>query len=206
MALTTYTELKAAIADWLLRSDATTVIPDFIDLAEKDMARKVRHWRMESRSTATLDTRYSALPADFLEPIRVSITSGTTYELELASQAEMLDRRERGANVSGRPLFYALSGGEIEVQPAPDGEYTIEMLYYVRTEALSASNASNWILTYYPDAYLFGALAFSAPYFKEDERIPVWRKMYDEAIAGIAHDNHKTKFGGTGQRLKIRSY
>ena len=32
MSLTTYTELKASIADWLLRDDLTAVIPDFIAL------------------------------------------------------------------------------------------------------------------------------------------------------------------------------
>jgi len=36
MALTTYTELKASIADWLNRSDLTAAIPDFISLAEAD--------------------------------------------------------------------------------------------------------------------------------------------------------------------------
>lgn len=32
MTITTYTELKAAIADWLLRDDLTAVIPSFIAL------------------------------------------------------------------------------------------------------------------------------------------------------------------------------
>ena len=34
MALTTYTELKTSVGDWLNRTDLTTVIPDFIALAE----------------------------------------------------------------------------------------------------------------------------------------------------------------------------
>jgi len=37
MALTTYTELKSSLADWLNRSDLTSVIPDFISLAEAQM-------------------------------------------------------------------------------------------------------------------------------------------------------------------------
>ena len=43
MALTTYTELKASIADFLNRDDLTTVIPDFITLAESQINRDVRH-------------------------------------------------------------------------------------------------------------------------------------------------------------------
>ena len=66
MALTNYTELKASIADFLNRDDLTAVIPDFITLAESGMNREVRHWRMETRKTAVLDTQYTALPTDFL--------------------------------------------------------------------------------------------------------------------------------------------
>jgi hypothetical protein len=34
MAITTYSELKTAVADWLNRADLTSVIPDFIALAK----------------------------------------------------------------------------------------------------------------------------------------------------------------------------
>ena len=43
MAITTYAELKTAIANWLNREDLTSVIPDFISLAEADFNRKLRH-------------------------------------------------------------------------------------------------------------------------------------------------------------------
>ena len=56
MPITTYTELKAAIADFLNRDDLSAVVPTFISLAEADIQRRVRHWRMEKRSTAELDT------------------------------------------------------------------------------------------------------------------------------------------------------
>ena len=43
MALTTYTELKASLANWLNRSDLTTEIADdFIKLAEADFNSKLR--------------------------------------------------------------------------------------------------------------------------------------------------------------------
>ena len=45
MAITTYAELKSSIANWLNRDDLTSVIPDFISLAEAQIARDVRHWR-----------------------------------------------------------------------------------------------------------------------------------------------------------------
>lgn len=50
MAITTYTELKSAIADFLNRDDLETVAPTFIALAEADINRRLRHWRMEKRA------------------------------------------------------------------------------------------------------------------------------------------------------------
>ncbi len=63
MALTTFAELKTSIADWLNRDDLTTVIPDFITLAEHQMEREVRHYKMIERSNANLDSRYSQVPS-----------------------------------------------------------------------------------------------------------------------------------------------
>jgi hypothetical protein len=206
MPITTYTELKSAVADWLLRDDLTAVLPSFISLAEAGLNRQARHWRMEKRATATLDTQYSALPADFLQPIRLSLTSGTTFELELASQADIVDMRSLAANNTGRPRYYALTAGEIEVFPTPGDNYTLELAYVARVPALSDSNADNWLLTYYPDAYLYGTLLQAAPYLKDDERVGLWKSMYDGAVAGIIADGERAKFGGSGLRVKIRSY
>ena len=44
MALTTYTELKTSIADWLNRTDLTAAIPDFITLAESKFRTELRFY------------------------------------------------------------------------------------------------------------------------------------------------------------------
>lgn len=206
MALTTYDELKDSIGDFLNRDDLTSVIPDFITLAEADMNRGLRHWRQEKRSTAELDTQYSAIPADFMEAIRFYITSNDTSPLELISQSEMVDRRYRNSDTTGKPRFYAVTAGEIEVYPTPDGTYDAELYYYSRITALSASNTSNWVLEYFPDAYLYGALVHSAPYLKDDARTQVWASLYANALSAINMESEKSKFGGSGRRMKIRSY
>ena len=72
MAITTYSELKTAVADWLNRSDLTTAIPNFISLAEAQMTRQIRHRKMVTRATATMDTPYFAVPSDWKETIRFS--------------------------------------------------------------------------------------------------------------------------------------
>ena len=206
MAITTYAELKSSIADFLNRDDLASVTSSFISLAEADMQRRVRHWRMEKRSTAELDTQYSAIPADFVEVIRFHVTSGDTKPLELISQAELLDRKAKSLNTSGAPAYYALTAGEIEVYPAPDATYDVELYYLSRIPALSDSNTSNWLLDHYADAYLYGSLVHSAPYLKDDARIQVWAALYQSAIDAINTESERSKSGGSGLRMKIRSY
>ena len=206
MAITTYTELKAAVADFLNRDDLSATVPTFISLAEADIQRRVRHWRMEKRSTAELDTQYSAIPADFVEVIRMYITSGDTKPLELISQGELLDRKRKNLNTSGSPSYYAITAGEIEVFPVPDGTYDLELYYIARIPALSDSNASNWLLERYQDAYLYGSLVHSAPYLKDDARAQMWAALYQSAVDAINAESERSKFGGSGRRMKIRSY
>jgi hypothetical protein len=206
MALTTYDELKAAIADTLNRDDLTAVIPDFITMAESDMNMNVRHWRQEERAIAPIDTQYSAIPSDFLEVISFHISSGDFRSLELISKAEMLDRRYKSGDASGKPAFYAITAGEIEVYPTPDGEYTTELYYFSRLDALSASNTTNWMLEYFPSAYLYGSLVHSAPYLKDDARVQLWAGLYAGTINAINLEGERSKTGGSGRRMRIRSY
>jgi len=206
MAITNYSELQSTIADFLNRDDLTTVIPTFITLAEAEFNRRLRHWRMENRATAEVDSQYSAIPADFLEPIRLHLETSNYRTLELMSQADMQSMRMRNLDTSGKPAYYALTQGEIELYPTPDATYNLEMNYYARIPALSVSNTTNWLLTYFPDAYLYGALAHSAPYLGEDARMATWAALLQSAMDGIMRESEQAKFGGTGRRIKIRAY
>jgi len=206
MTIANYSQLKTAVADFLNRDDLTSVVPTFIALAEADMQRKLRHWRMETRSTAQLDTQFSAIPADWVETIRFYLTTGETSRLELISQAEMIDRKQVDGNVTGRPYYYAMTGAQFELYPVPDGLYTGELLYFGKIPALSDSATTNWLLTNAPDAYLYGALIHSAPYLKDDARIQIWAALYQSAIDSLNDSSNDARHSGTGLRMKIRSF
>lgn len=206
MSITTYAELKSAIANWLLRDDLTSVIPDFIALAEADMNRAIRHWRMETKTSLTVDAQYEDIPADWLETIRFYTTDGTTEPLELISQADLLDRKYKNLNTAGRPRYYAVTGGQFEFYPVPDDSYTAELTYVAEIAALSDSNTSNWLLADAADVYLYGALVHSAPYLNDDARLSTWLAMYQKALDALNAKSDKAKASGTGLRMKIKAY
>ena len=193
MAITTYAELKTAIANWLNRDDLTSVIPDFITLTEAQLNRSIRHWRMEKRVETTLDEQYENLPSDFMETLELTLTDGDM--LTLISTADM-QRRKRDSVTTGKPRFYRVSSDQFEFYPAPDGSYTLSLQYYGKTPALSDSNTSNWMLEYAPDLYLYGSLLQAAPYLGEDQRLQVWGSLYTAALQEIQQENMTAKYSG----------
>lgn len=203
MALSTFADLKSAVADFVNREDLTAVIPTFVALAEADMARKVRAIAMETRSTATLDAQYSGLPADWLETISLRI-SGADQRLTLASLAEIADLRAWNDDEAGQPTHYAHVAGGLELYPTPDDTYTAELVYYAKPTALSTDGSTNWLLTNHPDAYLYGALTHSAPYLKDDARVEIWASLYANAIQSINQASQDAKHSGTGLRLRFK--
>lgn len=205
MSLSTFDELKADIADFLNRDDLDTVIPKFIKLAEADMNRKLRHWRMERRSNATVDSRHTALPQDFIDAVRLQITSpGGVQRLELISNSELMDKRAV-SDIAGKPRFYVINDGAIEMYPTPDQDYTLEIVYISSLPDLE-TNSTNWLLTYHPDCYLYGALLHSAPYLQEDPRTQTWAALYKNTVDGINLEDDKAKTSGAGHRMRIRSF
>ena len=206
MPLTNYTELQTSIAEFLNRDDLAAKIPDFIVLAEAQMNAELRHWRMEKRATASLDSQYTAVPDDFIQPVRFSIVGTTISSLSQTDSKTITDLRTANNNPSGRPTEYSILDGSIEVYPTPDATYTLELLYYEKLDALNSGNPTNWVLTTYPNAYLYGALLHSAPYLMEDQRINTWAQFYQKAINDINQEAVNSKTAAAGRRIKIRSY
>lgn len=206
MAITTYSELKSAVADWLNRDDLTSVVPSFISLAEAQFQRDVRHLKMMQRSRAPIDARYSAVPPQWVETIRLHLTGGSAQQLEFTTLDQMLEMRQANADLQGRPRFYTHVGETIEVYPTPDAVYDAELLYYERIPALSDASPTNWLLTAAPDIYLYGSLLQSAPYLKDDARTGVWAPLYAGAVASLNAANNRAQNSGAAFRMKFRSY
>ena len=207
MSITTYTEPKSAVADFLNRQDLASAIPTFISLAESSFNRDIRHWRMDVRTSITLDAQFVDLPSGWLETVKiVNATGEGPQELELIPLAEMDERRFASNDTAGAPRFYAINGGKIELYPTPSEAFTASITYVQKPTALSTSNASNWLLENFPDVYLYGSLAHSAPYLQEDSRLGVWAALYQQALSAINLDSDRAKYSGTGLRMKLRAF
>lgn len=194
MSLTTYAELKSAIANWLMRDDLTDVIGDFVKLAEVDMLQKLRLRSMLTRATATIGTDgYEELPADFLEMWRVTLDGEPlTFAPTALMAGYQLDW------TGGPPLYYSLIGGQIQLAPAPASTATgeLELVYYAQVEGLSDDNPSNILLAASPGMYLYGALTHASPYLGDDARAQTWATLYAASIDRLQNADMAAEISG----------
>lgn len=205
MAITTYSQLKSAVANWLNRSDLDSVIPDFIALAEAQFNRTVRHRKMVTRSQSTLSGAYTNFPADWLQTIRFQLNTNPVTPLLFVTPEQALEE-SMVYSAGQQPLFYTTVGQQFQVVPAPDTTYDTELLYYAKIPALSDSNTTNWLLTESPDLYLYGALIQSAPYLKEDERINTWAGIYQKLLDDMMLADERARIGSSKLKTRIRTF
>ena len=206
MALSTFTELKAAVADWLDRSDLTARIPDFIALAEARVNRDLRIRAMEVRSTMTTTAgkQYFNLPTNYIQMRNIQLNTNPVTPLEYITP-EMMDRLY-GSSTTGKPRAYTLIGDEIQLSPIPDSAYYLEMAFYEKFSPLGdgtgGSVVSNWLTSNAPDVLLYGSLLEAEPFIKNDERIGVWVNAYNSAVTKIQSADARDRHSGSAMRVR----
>lgn len=197
MTFSTYDALKAAIAEWLARPGDATLTPfvgAFVTLAEARLNRRLRVRAMEATSTLSLAGALTALPTDFLELKGLRLAGGDRAVLPYAPPMVLDAVVQR--TPTGRPRLHTLSGESVRVAPVPDGACDVELTYYRRLPALSASQPSNWLLAAAPDVYLYGSLLEAAPFLMSDERLPVWQAALESALRALTDADAAGRAGG----------
>jgi hypothetical protein len=203
MAISTYAELQASIASWLDRTDLTDKIPEFIALAETRHRRDFKLRRMETRVTANTiaDSEYYSLPEQYVAMRNIQLNTDPKTSLEYLTP-EQMDRIYAGSN-KGQPKAYSIIANNIQLRPLPDSVYQIEMLYFKYFTPLSDTNTTNDMLTYHPDAYLYGALVEAEPYLQNDKRIQTWAGFYDRAKKDIIDSNERDRHSGVAPTTRV---
>lgn len=211
MALTTYTELKTSIANWLNRSDLTTEIAgDFIALAEADFNAKLRIRQMEQIDEITIDAETETVPTGFISVRSLYILSGSTkYNVEYITPANLF--KTKGSSTSGLPRVYSIESDDatesFRFAPTPDSSYTGYLQYYKAFDNLSDSVASNYILSAHPAIYLYGSLYHASNFLGgiDPNQTAQWMNMYSMALERCENNDRQDSYGGapTVQRADV---
>jgi hypothetical protein len=182
MALTTYTELKAAIADYAHRSDLTTQIVDCVTLAEARLYDLLVLKDMESDEslTLTIGQNYAALPTGYIAP--------RAFWLVIDSERVPLDavtpERLPYYSTNGQPTLWAIDGANVRFDYPADVGYSAK-LRCLKKSNLSGSVASNALLAARPDIYLSSSLVELARWTGDEGMFNTWEPVFLRAIAAF---------------------
>lgn len=199
MALDTYNGLKASIADWLQRGDLTSVIPDFIRLAEAKIARRLR--TVTVRAGLAINGIEVELPAACVELRSIRFDAdGHKRAIPIVTPEHLADFRSES---QGLPRAAAVVDGVLLFNCVPDTSYDAEIIYYARLIPLAEGVQTNDVLTSAPDLYLYGSLMHAEPYLQNDERVAMWKVAFDEALAEEELARERSEYGASLRPMRL---
>lgn len=181
MSITTYAELQTAVQNWLDRTEISSYVPDFITLAEAAFQRNLRTRQMVASSSSVTSSGSRTMPTDFLQMISVKRAGSPVTTLDPLDSEDFQGRY--GTRDTGNPAHYTISGENLLIGPVDDTT-AIVVEYYQKIPVLSVSNTTNWLLTKYPDLYLFGSLC-EAEMFGKQPMGPIWKQRRDEVLNSV---------------------
>lgn len=198
MALSTYSDLISAVADELHRSDLNAVIPDKITLAEVRINGDIDARLQDTKTTltCTLGQDYVDAPSDLISIRHLSVQVTPVITLDYVTPDQFETSFPWGS--SGIPQVFTVIGSNIYLAPMPDSDYGMTLVYKARVPSL-ASNTTSWLMTNYPNVYLYAVLLEMSPYIKDDARIPMWNSAYTEAIKSV---NSQDWYSGSTMRIR----
>lgn len=194
MAITSYSTLKTAIADWLNRADLDQQIPDFIALAESTLSDVLRSSFMVTSSTVALTAGKATLPATALEIVYSQVASTPNEPLEQITPQQLLMLRRARTKSASNPRFFAVVGRELLVTPSPAGALSLDLNYYQKIPALSDGSPTNWLLTEAPHVYLYTSLLHATPFLMDDARYAVFQNTVSQQVMSAVRSSQTLSF------------
>lgn len=188
MALDTVSNLKTAIMTWAERTDLSTIMTDVLSLTDarirKDLAaQSVRVRDMEVVTDLAPSSGVVTLPTNFLAMKRVLALTSPVRRLEYKPQ-DWLDEAYPDS-AEGSPSFYTIVGSSLSMFPVTSSD--IRITYYAYPTPLSDDDPTNWLLTKFPDIYLYGGLVELELYTGATENVAKWLAGYRAALDGVSN-------------------
>ena len=191
-----YGELKTAVAQWLDRTDLTSMIPTFIQMAEAKFFRVLRCPGNEQWATyraSSLITQTFQIPNDYLE---CKILMYGDKPLQRITDIAYLQKNAASV-ASGVPRYFARLKDQLYLYPQASYEDDVNLIYWETQGPMVNDTDATRTLMHAPDLYLYGALLEAQSYLIGDERLPVWQQKFAEILSTINKNAMDDEVGGS---------
>lgn len=199
MAITSYSGLVEAVAEWAWRSgdeELEARVPDFIVAVESTLMNgaegiaPLRVRDMEEHATITLTDGIGSLPDDYLQ-YRAVRDGGNPKRVLLPVDKSWGDSEYRSTAASVA-AYFAIAGAEITTYPKSASNLSLD--YYAKIPPLTADDPVNWLLTKAPNVYLYGCLMEAEAFSRDDQRSALWGQRFAAAVSGLRTADGMSKF------------
>jgi hypothetical protein len=185
----TYDNLKTNLTNYLQRTDPDIVyqIPVFIMLGQRRVARelKILGMRVVINDVLTAGNPLLRKPNRWFNTSTFNIGTGSGYativNLPLRTY-EYCNIYWQNRAIEAQPKYLAdYDFNTWYLAPTPDEDYPCEYAIFQVPELIDETISTNFMTQSCPDVLVYACLLESAPYLKDDDRVPVWQNMYNLA-------------------------
>lgn len=182
MAITNYTELKAALPNWMTRGDLASQSAECISLAEASLNRELNPVEVDTTLTGIVSSRSIDITAlNCVDPIGLFLASAGVKEIEVT-------RKQDGTfpyrSTNGYPRYWAIDGTNIDFDCPLDQAYPFRFRFRQRF-ALSDAAPTNWLLTNHPDVYLASVIVWGSVFIQDAPSIQTWVSILNSALPSV---------------------
>lgn len=185
--ISNYSDLQAAVTDFMARNDIAGNVTTFIQLAEAHLNREIESIASTITLNGVQDQNYIDITnLNIIEPVSLYV-DGVIHEFQVTPKPQ-------GSfpyyDISATPSVWcveevnsgATSLSYIRFDRALDVPYTFRFTYQGRFR-LSDDVPTNEFLTHYPDVYLAACIVWGCLYTKDVPSGAMYKTMLDEGIA-----------------------
>jgi len=209
MAISNYGELKSELSAYLFHQRLANRYDNCTQLFETSVNSRLRVLPMEAMVLLTTTSGDVALPTDYItwrtvRPTVATITAPSSLppykELEYVHPA-YLPPVGRGFD-----RLFTIEGNTFKVRPVDDRADAYELHYYGKVPTVVGANATtNWLLTEYPNAYLFGVLTELFAAQRNAEAAQLYKARRDETFQEIIQRYAMTT-GATSPQVRTAEF
>lgn len=183
-------------------SISVAVLDLLIASGERDLYRKCRSSTQEASLSLTVTSNAAALPADFIElKSPVYIGNGCVTANFMPAQ-QLQDALQSNTNTQATgPYYFSFQSDSMVFFPLQGNGIVVKGTYYKKFADISTG--LNALFTRHPDLFLYAALAKSAPYVGEIQRLPIWQHEYANILSDVNEEERRRVTRGSKLQTRI---
>lgn len=200
-----YSEITNLAEKYSGRSDTelTDRFDDFLSIAEARINRLIKVQQMAQRSytTTIADAEYIALPTDFngLRDIEVRADDASTIRHTpgyLSPEQMNIVAINPNSN-----LYYTIIADQLQIHPPQDGQF-LELVYYQKVPALTATDTTNWLSDDNPDAYIAGLMVEVSTFEADMESLALWEGRFQRAMVEMKQNDKDVRWSSPSLTIR----